>query len=319
MRPPVVTAWHDAETLADAVAARLVTRLVTTQADRGHAGVVLTGGGVGIAALAALARSPSRDSLDWSALDVWWGDERFVPADDPQRNDEQARRALLDHVPVDPRRVHPMPAAGATSSDVHAAAAAYADELAAHAALEAHAPLPHLDVLLLGVGADGHVASLFPHSPALHDTRTPVKISVTTVVLNIGLSYLLMQFLGVGGLALGTTVALTVNFVVLVWLLERRIGPVGFGTIFSSLLRVIAVSAVMGVAVWAVDFLLSHAIGETLGGNAARVATGLVVGGLVFLGVARLVKMPELAEITDMLRAVLKRPTRGPSGPASGE
>ena len=179
MRPPVVTAWHDAETLADAVAARLVTRLVTTQADRGHAGVVLTGGGVGIAALAALARSPSRDSLDWSALDVWWGDERFVAADDPQRNDVQARRALLDHVPVDPRRVHPMPAAGATSSDVHAAAAAYADELAAHAALEAHAPLPHLDVLLLGVGADGHVASLFPHSPALHDTRTVVGVEAS--------------------------------------------------------------------------------------------------------------------------------------------
>lgn len=179
MRPPVVTAWHDAEALAEAVAARLVTRLVTTQADRGHAGVVLTGGGVGIAALAALARSPSRDSLDWSALEVWWGDERFLPRDDGDRNDVQARRALLDHVPVDPRRVHPMPAAEAGPGDVHAAAAAYAQELAEHADLEAHAPLPHLDVVLLGVGEDGHVASLFPHSPALHDSRTVVGVEAS--------------------------------------------------------------------------------------------------------------------------------------------
>jgi putative peptidoglycan lipid II flippase len=144
-----------------------------------------------------------------------------------------------------------------------------------------------------------------------HDTRTPVKISVATVILNVGLSYLLMQFLGVGGLALGTTVALTVNFVVLVWLLERRIGAMGFGTIFGSLLRVIAVTVVMGVAVWAVDLLLSRVVGETLGGNAVRVASGLVVGALVFLGAAGLFKIPELAEITDMLRAVFRRPSRG--------
>ncbi len=150
-----------------------------------------------------------------------------------------------------------------------------------------------------------------------HDTRTPVKISVITVVINIGLSYLFMQYLGVGGLALGFTVALTVNFLVLTWLLERRIGAMGFGNIFGSLLRVTGVSAVMGVVVWTVDFLLSREVGETVGGNALRVAAGLVVGAFVFLSVARLAKMPELAEITDMLRAVLKRPTREPAGPGS--
>ncbi len=150
-----------------------------------------------------------------------------------------------------------------------------------------------------------------------HDTRTPVKISVVTVIINIGLSYLFMQFLGVGGLALGFTVALTVNFTVLTWLLERKIGAMGFGTIFGSLLRVTGVSAVMGVVIWAVDFLLLRAVGETSGGNAVRVVVGLVVGAFVFLSVARLVRMPELAEITDMLRAVLKRPAREPAGPAS--
>jgi putative peptidoglycan lipid II flippase len=146
-----------------------------------------------------------------------------------------------------------------------------------------------------------------------------VKISVATVVINIGLSYLLMQFLGVGGLALGTTVALTLNFVVLTWLLERRLGAMRFGTIFGSLLRVTGVSAIMGVVIWAVDFFLSHRVGETTGGNALRVAVGLVVGAFVFLFVARLVKLPELAEITDMLRAVLKRPARGPGGTNSVE
>ena len=143
-----------------------------------------------------------------------------------------------------------------------------------------------------------------------HDTRTPVKISVTTVVINIGLSYLFMQFLGVGGLALGTTVALTVNFVVLIWLLRRKIGPVGFGTTFRSLLRVTGVSAVMGAVVWVVDYYLSQEVPATTGGYAVRVVAGLAVGALVFLLVSHLVKMPELAEITDMMRTVLKRTVR---------
>ncbi len=156
---------------------------------------------------------------------------------------------------------------------------------------------------------------------AYHDTRTPVKISVATVVINVGLSYLFMQFLGVGGLALGTTVALTINFVVLIWLLRRKIGPVGFGRTFSSLLRVAGVSAVMGAVVWTVDHFLSGAMPATTGGNAVRVVVGVVVGAGVFLLVSRLVKMPELAEITDMLRAVLKRTARRPAGqtPAGNE
>jgi len=145
---------------------------------------------------------------------------------------------------------------------------------------------------------------------AHHDTRTPVKISAATVVINIGFSYLLMHFLGVGGLTPGTTIALTVNFVVLMWLLKRKIGVIGFGKTLRSLLNVLGVSAVMGAVIWGVDHVLAPAAGGGLGGNAVRVVVGVIVGAVTFLSVARLVKMPELAETVDMLRAVLKRRQR---------
>lgn len=173
-----VTAWPTADALADAVAGRLLTRLARAQEDRGSAGVALTGGGVGTAVLASIARSPALEAVDWTAVDVWWSDERFVAADDPDRNERAAHEALLGHVPVDPGRIHPIPARGApgVGDDVHAAASAYSDELARHADPASHGPLPHLDVLLLGVGPDGHVASLFPNRPALHDTRSVVGV-----------------------------------------------------------------------------------------------------------------------------------------------
>ena len=80
--------------------------------------------------LAHLNSSPARDAVDWSRVDIFWGDERFVPGDDPERNEKQARDALLDHVKVDPARVHAMaPSDGEFGDDVDAAAAAYADIL----------------------------------------------------------------------------------------------------------------------------------------------------------------------------------------------
>jgi 6-phosphogluconolactonase len=180
------------ELLAAATAARLVTRLVDTQAARGTASVVLTGGRTGTAVLEQLRAAPARDAVDWSRVDFYWGDERFLPAGDPERNETQARAALLDHLPVAPERVHAMaPSDGRFGDDPEAAAATYADVLAAAALPADHHPVPAFDVCLLGVGEEGHTASIFPHSPAVSETdRTvvavrgcpkppPVRISLT--------------------------------------------------------------------------------------------------------------------------------------------
>lgn len=183
---------HDKEEMAQATAARLITRIVEAQTDRGSASVVLTGGRNGNGLLAALASSPARDSIDWSRLDVWWGDERFLPEGDPDRNVTQAREALLDAVPLDPSRVHAMaPSDGPYGNDVEAAAEAYAAELAAASGPEDHSHVPAFDVLMLGVGPDTHVASLFPEHPGVRETERavvgvhgapkppPVRISLT--------------------------------------------------------------------------------------------------------------------------------------------
>ena len=171
---PTVVVSRDADVLAASVAARLLTRLVDAQQARGTASLVLTGGGVGIRVLELLAGSPALHAVDWSRVDVWWGDERFVAADDPERNERQARDALLDGLAsagaLDPIRVHPMGALGGPDGDdADAAAARYAAQLAAAAP---HAdPVPAFDVLLLGMGPEGHTASIFPESPAAHDER----------------------------------------------------------------------------------------------------------------------------------------------------
>jgi len=177
MTPPEVLVHHDADLLAKAIAARLVTKLVDVQAAAGSASLVLTGGGIGTAVLAELAAAPARDAVDWHRLDIWWGDERFLPSGDPERNEAGAEQALLHYLDMDPARVHRMPGAdGPDGPDPEAAAARYASWLRDAARPEDHGPVPAFDVLMLGIGPEGHVASLFPGLPALYDERPVVAV-----------------------------------------------------------------------------------------------------------------------------------------------
>lgn len=163
------------DVLAEAVAARLATRIADAQAARGHAAVVLTGGRIAARFHAALCQSPVRQAVDWSAVDFWWGDERFLPAGHPERNETQARDHLLGRLPVDPARIHPMPASDTPGcDDPETAAAEYARQLAE--AARGDAQLPQFDVVMLGVGEDAHVASVFPEQPAIYEERPVVGV-----------------------------------------------------------------------------------------------------------------------------------------------
>ena len=179
MSTPEVFVHASGDLLAAAAAARTVTRLADAIAAQGHAHLVLTGGGIGTKVLAAIAAAPARDAVDWRLVDFWWGDERFEVTGDPERNETGARAALLDTLNVDQARVHAVPGPdGPDGDDPDAAAARYAAELAAAAgqARGEDGAVPAFDVLMLGIGPEGHVASIFPESPAAYATGSVVAV-----------------------------------------------------------------------------------------------------------------------------------------------
>lgn len=183
----------DGAAVARATAARLLLAILDAQSVRTPVHVCLTGGTVGTQTLVEVARSPLRDLVDWTGVHLWWGDDRFVPRDHPDRNARQAREAMIGVLPIPAENVHPLPASDEVE-DLDAAVIRARTELASWA--HDGGDWPVFDVTLLGMGPDGHVASLFPGRDSLqvHDAAAvgepdspkppPGRVSLTFPVLN---------------------------------------------------------------------------------------------------------------------------------------
>jgi 6-phosphogluconolactonase len=172
--------------LAREAAARFVAAASRAIAARGRFAVALSGGSTPRRLYALLAGAPYAQAIDWSRVYVFFADERFVPPDHPDSNLLLARESLLDRVPIPSRNVHPMPTEGDTPE---VCAIAYAETLESFFG----APLPRFDLILLGMGPDGHTASLFPGHPdhpgavaAIHDSPKPppLRLTLTLDALN---------------------------------------------------------------------------------------------------------------------------------------
>jgi 6-phosphogluconolactonase len=165
-----VVVRDDANDLARHVAAALLDLVEQVQAAGDVPDICLTGGTIADAVHREVARQSVGRNVDWRRVELWWGDERYVSSDDDERNAGQARAAWLSHVDLDPDRVHEMPAADEEYVGVMDAAAAYADEVRAHGS-------GRFDLVMLGVGPDGHVASLFPGTPQLDADSVTVAVT----------------------------------------------------------------------------------------------------------------------------------------------
>jgi 6-phosphogluconolactonase len=183
-----VVRHESADILVGDVSSALLARIEAAQARGEVPHVGLTGGSIAETLHRELARRAPDSSVDWSRVELWWGDERFVPSGSSDRNARQARDEFLDVVGVDPAHVHEAPAADQVAT-AEESASSYAS------ALQAAGALP-FEVLLLGVGPDGHTASLFPGHPgldasgvlvsAVHDSPKPPpdRVTLTFEALN---------------------------------------------------------------------------------------------------------------------------------------
>jgi 6-phosphogluconolactonase len=152
------------EALARHVAAWLTERAT---ASTGRFAIALSGGSTPKLLYEILAEPEFSDRFPWDRTHFFWGDERFVPADSPDSNFNMTRKALLDHAPIPPANIYPMPTTGTPAE----AARAYQATLQAYYGLETlDMARPLFDVVLLGLGENGHTASLFPDTASLDET-----------------------------------------------------------------------------------------------------------------------------------------------------
>ena len=168
--------YDDLEALSRAVAEELTARAGEQAASGRRFGLVLAGGSTP-RTLYRLLATEFRERMPWPRVHLFWGDERFVPADHPDSNRHMAEETLISRVPIPPDNVHPIPAPGwGGPFSPQEAAVRYEEDLrrlAEHATERRRGP--GFDVMLLGVGEDGHTASLFPGDPALDETERWVR------------------------------------------------------------------------------------------------------------------------------------------------
>ncbi|MGZ8502379.1 MAG: 6-phosphogluconolactonase [Candidatus Limnocylindrales bacterium] len=172
----------DPTALAQASAVRLVDRVLTAVAARGRADVALTGGSTPRAMYQRVLDPALSDRVPWDRVHLWWGDDRFVSRSDPLSNVFPADEALLapGGIPIPDDHVHPFPTDRAIAAGLGPAwcAAAYATEVAT--ALSSVDGWPAFDLVLVGIGDDGHLLSVFPGSPALTSDRVGLAIPAPT-------------------------------------------------------------------------------------------------------------------------------------------
>lgn len=183
----------DGDTLARRAASIAVEAAERAIAERGSAAIALSGGSTPRLMGEILAQPPYRDLPLWERLWVFWGDERWVPLDHDESNAGVARRTFLDHVTVVPEQVHPMPTVDLTPDE---AARAY-EALIRDVVPLGDDGIPRFDLIFLGMGEDGHTASLFPGTPAIHEADRLVvanyvpklettRLTMTPPLLNAG-------------------------------------------------------------------------------------------------------------------------------------
>jgi 6-phosphogluconolactonase len=174
MSQPILRTFTDADAVSQAAAAEFIRNASEALAARGRFAVALSGGSTPQHLYQLLAAPPYRTQVDWKRVEVFWGDERCVPPDHRDSNYRMAREAMLDRLPIPVGQIHRIEAA---RPDRAAAARDYQAVIARALGVDPAGPPPALDLVLLGMGPDGHTASLFPGTTALAETQKWVTVN----------------------------------------------------------------------------------------------------------------------------------------------
>jgi 6-phosphogluconolactonase len=193
-----VQIFQDSAAIAEAAAHQFVALAQRSVETTGRFSVALAGGTTPMAMYALLAQPPFRDQVPWSHLHLFWSDERYVPPDDSESNFRMVREALLDHIAIPAANIYLIPTVGST---VEGTAESYEETIKA---FFDGAP-PRFDLILLGVGPDGHTASLFPGFPevvrpsgrlvaAVHNSPKPPpdRITFTLPLINAAMNVMVL-------------------------------------------------------------------------------------------------------------------------------